>query len=343
VLLTFVSLLLVWTLGGALARVTDSPALVPLLWLVPPILLAFGLGQPLEFWSIRRETLRLNGLSRVVQFGSQAVSQLGFGAAGVATVGLALGYGLGYVARFLLFLSVLPSADRTMMKAVRPSQMRQLAWSFRHYPTYSTASGLVKTATQFLPTILFAIIYGPAVAGAFDLSQRLLSVPVRFLSASASQAFLAEAAQRSAAGVMRLFVRTVPRFLALGLVGMLPILLAGPLLFAWLFGEPWREAGNFAQALVAAQLARFIATPVSQAFNVFARQDLDFITSVLNAVALVLSFCFIGWIEPSAYAAVLLYSVATALGQIAMLGLAWRTTRRAAANSVTPPPNGQGE
>lgn len=337
--LTLLSLLLVWALGDALAQLTGLPALVPLLWLVPPILLATGLGHPLEYWSIRRETLRLNGLSRVVQFGGQAASQAVLGVAGAGPFGLTLGYGLGYLGRLIFFLVTLPATDRATFAATRPSQIFQLAWAFRRYPTYSAGSSLLKSTTQFLPTILFAILYGPAVAGVFAVAQQILRVPVRFLSNSASQVFLAEAAQRPAAEVKRLFVRTVPRFLLLGLVGMTPILLAGPALFALVLGEPWRLAGAFAQALVAAQLARFITIPVSQVFNVFGRQDLDFKTSLLNGFAFVVSFCLIGWFELSAYAAVLLYSLATVLGQLATLSLAWRTTRRAAASTETATPN----
>jgi O-antigen/teichoic acid export membrane protein len=337
--LTLLSMLLVWALGDALARLTGMPDLVPLLWLVPPILLATGLGHPLEYWSIRRETLRLNGLSRVLQFGGQAASQAALGVAGAGPFGLTLGYGVGYLGRLILFLVTLSATDRASMAASRPSQIRQLAWSHWRYPTFSAGSSLLKSTTQFLPTILLAILYGPAVAGAFNLAQRILSMPVRFLSNSASQVFLAEAAQRPAAEVMRLFIRTVPRFLVLGFLGMSPLLLAGPALFALLFGEPWRDAGGLAQALVAAQLARFIAMPVSQVFNVFRRQDLDFKTSLLNGFLLVISFCLIGWFEPSAYAAVLLYSLAAALGQLATLCFAWRTARRAAASAPQAAPD----
>ena len=138
---------------------------------------------------------------------------------------------------------------------------------------------------------------------------------------------------------MRLFIRTVPRFLVLGFVGMAPLLLAGPALFALFFGEPWRDAGGFAQALVAAQLCRFIAIPVSQAFNVFSRQDLDFHTALLNGFALVFSFCLIGWFKPPANVAVLIYSLTTALSHLTTLSFAWRTTRRAAASTDTAAPN----
>ena len=341
--LTSVSLILVWTLGDTLAELTGMPELIPLLWLVPPILLATGLGHPLEYWSIRRGTLRLNGFSRVVQFGGQAVSQSALGFAGTGALGLTLGYGLGYVGRLILLLVTVSPTDRSMFAAARSLQVRQLAWSLRRYPIFSAGSSLLKSTTLFLPTVLLAIFYGPAVAGAFALAQRILTVPVRFLSNSASQVFLAEAARRPAAEVMRLFVRTVPRFLALGLLGMIPILLAGPALFALIFGEPWREAGGLAQALVVAQLARFVVMPVSQAFNVFSRQDLDFKTSLLNGLALVVSFGLIGWYEPSASTAVLLYSLATALAQLATLALAWRTTRRAAASDVTATLDGENQ
>lgn len=342
-LLTLLSLLLVWGLGETLAELTGMPALVPLLWLLPPILLATGLGQPFEYWSIRRETLRLNSASRVIQLGGQAVSQAIFGVMGTGALGLTLGYGLGYLGRLAVFLVTLPVCDRAALMATQPAQMRRLARSLRKYPTYSTASSLLRAATQFLPVILLAALYGPAIAGGFDVAQRILTVPVRLLSGAASQVFLVEAAQRTAAEVLRLFVRVVPRFLLLGFAGMAPLLLAGPWLFALVFGEPWREAGSFAQALVAAQLARFVAIPVSQSFNVFGRQDLEFSSALLNGLALVSSFALIGWLECRPATAVLLYSVASALSQLAMLGLAWRTTRHAAAQPVPVVPDGPDE
>jgi O-antigen/teichoic acid export membrane protein len=187
------------------------------------------------------------------------------------------------------------------------------------------------------------VLYGPAVAGGFDLAQRILAAPVRLLSSAASQVFHAEAAERSAGEMLRLFVRTVPRFLFLGLAGMAPLLFAGPALFAFVFGEPWREAGSFAQALVAAQLGRFVAVPVSQAFNIFGRLDIEFGTSLLSGFAMVCSFVVIGWLEPSPARAVLIYSLASALSQLIMLGLAWRTTRRAASNALPAGPNSERE
>ena len=329
-LLTTLAALLVIVFGKQLASFTGVPALAPLLWLLPPILFLSGVGQSLEFWSIRRDTLRLNAATRVVQYGGQAASQVALGASGASAMGLTIGYGLGYLARAALFVGTLTPADRRLLTETQFKQVREIAWSMRRYPLLTTVSSVVKSLTQFLPTILFATLFGPAVAGKFDLAQRILAVPVRLVGGAASQVFLAEASQRSVADMLRMFSRTVPRFLLLGVVGMAPILIAGPFLFAFAFGEPWKEAGAYAQALTALQLARFVQAPTSQAFNILGRQDLELTTAVFGAVALAAGFGLIVFLDAGPANAVLIYSLASTVSQVAMLRLAWHTTRKAA-------------
>jgi O-antigen/teichoic acid export membrane protein len=306
------------------------PGLASLLWLLPPTLFLTGIGQPLEYWSIRRDTLRVNAATRVAQYGGQAVGQAALGAAGAGPIGLVLGYVLGYFTRAALFVATLTRDDRRILATTRLMRVREVAWSMRRYPLLTTISTVVKGLTQFLPTILFATFFGPAVAGGFDLAQRILAVPVRLVGGAASQVFLVEASQRSVADLLRLFMRTVPRFLLLGMLGMAPILVAGPLLFAFAFGEPWREAGAFAQALVALQLARFVQAPTSQSFNILGRQDLELKTAVLGAISLAASFWVIALLDAEPVTAMLIYSVASGVTHVVMLYLAWQTTRRAA-------------
>jgi O-antigen/teichoic acid export membrane protein len=306
------------------------PGLASLLWLLPPILFLTGIGQPLEYWSIRRDTLRLNAATRVTQYGGQAVGQAALGIAGAGPIGLVLGYGLGYLARAALFVTTLTRADRRILATTRSMRVRELAWSMRRYPFLTSISSVVKSLTQFLPTILFATFFGPAVAGGFDLAQRLLSVPVRLVGGAASQVFLVEASEHSVADLLRLFTKTVSRFLLLGMLGMAPILFAGPLLFAFAFGEPWREAGAFAQALIVLQLARFVQVPTSQSFNILGRQDLELKTAVLGAISLAASFWLIALFDVRPVTALLIYSVASGMSHLVMLYLAWQTTRRAA-------------
>ena len=322
--------LLVWAFGERLASATSMPRLASLLWLLPPILFLTGITQPLEYWSLRRDTMRLNAATRVAQYGGQAVGQVALGAAGAGAIGLTVGYGLGCFIRAAFFVAKLTPADREVLATTPFTRVREIAWSMRRYPLLTTISSVVKSLTQFLPTILFATLFGPAVAGGFDLAQRILAVPVRLVGSAASQVFLAEASQRSVADVLRLLSRTIPRFLLLGILGMTPILVAGPFLFAFAFGEPWREAGVFAQALVVLQLARFVQAPSSQSFNILGRQDLELRTALLGVLSLSAIFGLIALLDAGPATAVLIYSIASAVGQVVMLHLTWQTVRKAA-------------
>lgn len=329
-ILTALAVFLVWVFGEPLASATSMPGLASLMWLLPPTLFLTGISLPLEYWSIRRDTLRINAATRVTQYGGQAVGQAALGIAGAGPIGLVLGYGLGYMARAVLFVATLTRSDLKILTTTRLSKVREVAWTMRRYPFLTTISSVVRSLTLFLPTIFFATLFGPAVAGGFDLAQRILSVPVRLVGGAASQVFLAEASQHSVADRLRLFTKTVSRFLLLGILGMAPILVAGPHLFAFVFGEPWREAGAFAQALTVLQLARFVEVPTSQSFNILGRQDLELKTAILGAIFLAASFWVIALLDTGPVTALLIYSVTLGVSHLVMLYVAWHITRIAA-------------
>ena len=63
---------------------------------------------------------------------------------------------------------------------------------------------------------------------------------------------------------------------------MAPVLFAGPTLFALVFGDAWRAAGEIVQLLVPLYLTRFVVTPVSQTLNILGRQKLHLVSSSLD-------------------------------------------------------------
>lgn len=321
--------------GAALARALGSPEVQPLLWLLPPMLLLWGWGQPLVYWSIRRGSFRMNAINRTLQLASQAFGQLALALPVGGGLGLTLGYGFGYLLRLAHHLWVLPAQAWQELRAVRPRPLWQLAREHWRYPVFSLPSALLQSAAQFLPALLLAPLYGPAVAGLFALAQRMLDVPIRLLSNTASEAFLGEVARLEPAAVQRVFLRTARRFLAVGLVGMAPLLLAGPPLFALAFGEPWRDAGTMVQCLVPVSLARFVVIPISQTLYVVRRQDLHLISATLNLAALAAAFLLGWWLGLGPLATLLIYSLGSSVAWL-IYGLScWWAVR---AHALAPPP-----
>jgi O-antigen/teichoic acid export membrane protein len=333
-LLAIACALIVLAAGPGIATALGIAALAPLLWLLPPCVLVLGLGQAFDYWSIRQGSFRVNAVSRLVLYGGQAGTQVGLGLAGASGAGLALGYAFGYLARLIYFAAALPAAERARLRSAAGRRLWPLARMHWRYPAFSSPAALLQSAVHLLPAIPLAALYGPAVAGWFALVQRLINLPVRMLGQAASQVYLGEVAERPPAAVYRLFLRTSIRFLALGLVGMLPLLLAGPALFAFVFGEPWRPAGEFAQALVPFYLARFVVAPVSQTLNRFERLDLHLLSTGIGAAALALTFAASWRYALSPFATVLTLGISGGMAQLLTFVLAWQVARRHAGQAA---------
>jgi O-antigen/teichoic acid export membrane protein len=58
------------------------------------------------------------------------------------------------------------------------------------------------------------------------------------------------------------------------------ILAFAPSLCAWVFGEPWREAGDFARILAPLYFLNFVASPLSYVFFVAGKQKVEFIWQI---------------------------------------------------------------
>lgn len=339
VALNLALLLAIGLAGETLAFWLGLPGRAGLLWYAPFYLLFWGASVVLAHWSIRAGTYRLNALSNLAQFGVQAGSQLALGAMGGGAGALVLGASLGPLARCLAFVRAFRRAEWAISRRVGWARLREQAWAHRAYPLLTAPSTLLESLASMLPAILVAVLHGPVAAGWFGLGQRVTAMPVRMLAEAASNVFLGEIAQADRAAIYRLFLRTAMRFAALGLAGMLPLLLAGPTLFALVFGEPWREAGVMVQLLVPLQLARFVVVPISQALNVLGRQNLRLVSSLLTTLALALSFALGAWLGLSLRATIGLYSAGTALAFLFFLGATWHVARQeaAAAAALAPP------
>jgi O-antigen/teichoic acid export membrane protein len=334
--ITLLLTVLILGYGQQIAAIFGLHGHEDLLWLAPPSLWLWGLSLPLANWTIRRSAFRLNAGSNLAQFATQAMAQLSLGALGGGGSALVIGYSLGPVARLALLRNALGARDRARLTKLTPSRVWRMAREHWRYPVFSSSSSVLQSASQMLPAVLVAALYGPAAAGLFGLTQRILGAPVRMLSEAASQVFLGEIARAEGPKLLRLFRRTVLVFFTAGAAGAAPLVLAGPALFALVFGESWREAGQLVQLLVPLYLTRFVVVPVSQTLNVTGKQHYHLAASLLNALALAASFGLGAALDLPMNTTVLLYGLGSTASFLLYLAMAWRSARAA---SRTPDPS----
>ncbi len=315
--------------GAALARRLAMPDLASLLWLLPPCLLLWGVGSAVSLWAIRRGAIRTNGVNRVLHYAAQAGGQSGLGVLGSGAAGLVLGYALGYLVRAGHLLTALRSDDRLRLPRVSFGEVVRGLRRHWRFPAFAAGAALLQATSAMLPVVLIAFLYGPLTAGLFGLAQRVVGLPLRLVGESASHVFLGEIRTLDHAGMIRLFKRVAVLFASFGALGMLPLLWAAPPLFAFVFGEAWRDAGVIVQLLVPLYLTRFVVMPVSQTLNAVDRQDLHLVASLLNVVALCGSFAAGYGLALPAEWTIGLLSLASTAAFLFYIGMAWRDLQRA--------------
>ncbi|MEO1144083.1 MAG: oligosaccharide flippase family protein [Cyanobacteria bacterium J06638_22] len=315
----------IWFIGTKLAQELGTPDIEPLLWFVPLALFAWGIGSILNYWALRQGRFRAKSFNPIIQYSVQGTSQVSLGLAGMTGIGLVIGLAVGHFLRMIHFIWIVPR--REWHGFVERASWTTFGRSFREhwrYPVFVGSSSLFTTAIQLLPVILISALYGPVLAGMFGLTQRVVALPTRLISDAASQAFVFQGRNYEPNEFHRFFKRTSLAFFVLALIILSPLLVAGPDLFGFVFGEQWTRAGSIAQLLVPINAARFVFAPVSQSLNIVGRQEFHVIATGLLMLALVASFGAGWWFELEAMQTIMVYSFGSTTCYLVYFIAAWQ-------------------
>jgi O-antigen/teichoic acid export membrane protein len=276
-----------------LARLVNTPALAPLLWLLPLGLLLVGLHNGLNFWAVRRRSFARIAHTRIAQGCAQVVVQIALGVLALAPIGLVLGQIAGQSAGISTFARGLWREDRDVLRMIAVRRMIRAAYRYRRFPLLACPAAVLNGISRLSPPMLVAILYGPATAGWFALAHRVLTTPMRLLGQAVAQVYLGEApalARDDPARLRQLFTRMTARLFWLGFGPAALILLAGPWLASIVFGPPWADAGRIMQALTLMTFAQFVVSPISQTLIVFERHDVQIAWDGARVAGIVLTF-----------------------------------------------------
>lgn len=326
-------LAIVLTLGATGARMFGLPLAAGMSWVA---LLTLGLGtwmtaymQTTLAYATSQNAFGKAARAKIWAAGSIALFQVGLllaGAGGVALVaGQLTGLAVGLLAATLLLspprprLAVIPDAAQ-----IRYLQRHSAFWRF------SLPSNLLNVIVGQLPLFMVGIKHGALAAGLYALTQRVLSAPVALLASSVLEVFKRQSVlDFQAYGNCRDAYRYT--FKALFLLGMGPSLVLfffSPQLFAFIFGEQWRAAGEMAQILAPLYFLNFIASPLSYVFFVAGKQKVDLLWQITLFLMTVSVFVASSTLEQS----LAWYTAGYSLLYLVYLYLSWQCSQ----NRVAP-------
>ena len=273
------------TLAAPLARVWKVPQAQHMTWFG---LLTIGVAtwltaynQTVLAYATSNHAFAKAALAKVCGAGTVALGQVALLLAGVGGAALLAGQVIGLVSGLAaaIYLLAPPRASIGMAPTIAQRKYLRKHASFWRF---SLPAGLLNIVAGKFPLFLIGVKYGLPAAGLYALTERILTAPVSLLAASVLEVFKRESVHQfqTLGNCEQAFRGTFKALVLLGCGPALLILTFAPNLCTWIFGEPWREAGQFARILAPLYFMNFVASPLSYVFFVAGKQKAELMWQV---------------------------------------------------------------
>lgn len=267
---------------------TALQPVAPYLWVVPCIVVPSSLLFVTRLWETRQARYGALVVNRVIESGSIAIAQIGFGLLGGGPLGIIFGRLIGIVAAASHGLrGVLLHIGTPGLRSIRPRRLAAAAWRHWRFPAYQLpAQAMHELARQLLPLTL-VFFYTLESVGFYWFANRLLERPALILGDNIGRVYYQHAADRRLARqpIWRLYCGVVGILFGVAVVPFGSIMLFGPQLFAFVFGDAWKPAGEFARWIAVVSFVLLIAGPSKTSSLLYGFQHVNVMVETGRAAA----------------------------------------------------------
>lgn len=283
-------LILLLLFGSAISVRLGMEELENWLYLTPLAVILMGFYNSFNYWTTRHRRFKLNSSARISQSGMNAGLSLGVGSFIKGPAGLILGQVVGMGAAVLVFAISTFRRYPLLRKIPEHSQLKSMARKYRNFPRVNTPHAFVSTLQDSGIVFVIKYFFETGVLGAYSFAFRVLKAPVGLIGSAVFQVFFERASKASAGGgnLRPLMWKLVRTLFLIGFVPFLILFLIAPDLFAFVFSEPYRQAGEIAKVFTPWLFLNFIMSPLSSITLIKNRQKTAFgitLTDVVFRVA----------------------------------------------------------
>ena len=283
-----------------IADLLNNPGAADYLLLVPIVTLFYGFYQALSFWNIRKRYYKDLAAARVGQSMVNSGVSLGYAFAGWGLNGLVFGNVAGHIAAFgIVLMRLLPKNEITgAASEINKAEILGLAKKHADLPRVNGVHALTDMAQASFVIFIISGFFGALATGLYGLTMRILQAPLSMIGNSFSIVFYKEVSEKISKKqkVSKLLITTIRTLSLISFPLFAVLMIAGPTLFAFVFGEEWRDAGQYARIMSPWLFMNFIASPVSHLPLIMNRQRRFFLYSLIGNATIVLSFLTGAWV-----------------------------------------------
>lgn len=196
---------------------------------------------------------------------------------------------------FFGLLNLLPRKLQSVKNSTF-EEYKKTVLKYKAFPLVSSGTAFLDKVSVEAPVILLNRFYNSSEVGYFDIIRRTIASPLSIISYSVSQVYFKKIVELKEQAISPLKL-TIKILWVLGVISTIVGLIIsffGEGLFAFVYGEEWRVAGQYSNILVFAFLIRFIVSPLSVVFLIPGNIKYGAIWQILYMLTtLVTSFYFL--------------------------------------------------
>lgn len=306
--------------------------------LVPAGVFADSAGRTLGQWLVRSKRFRPLAAASITQSSTTAAGKIALGflwPSGAVLVAVTVA---GHLARavWLWAVSGLRGAEQDDGEPAPPA--KAVAREYADFPLFHLPNTFAAKAGETAPTIILAALFGPALAGFYELARRIIKVPSNLIANSVSKVYRARAADAVHAGrsLRGDIARTAAALFGLGLIPYGLVVAFGPAIFSVVFGAEWEAAGSIARWLALWFAVHVAVRPATQALTVTRRLRLRLLWSLTANAAKLAGLLAVGSLSGSAASAVAAYALIAVAADIILLIVTLSVTGETGAVAIPP-------
>lgn len=319
-------IILLYLWGDFFLGILHSEALFSYKYLIPVGVLFAGLYNIVLEWGFRARNYNVITRTKVSQSITSNLIKIGLGILNIGPIGLIIGTITGQSAG-ITSLSIPLLKKRSCFGSVSFRSLKYVLKRYKKFPLYSAPSNYVYTASNHLPVILLVSLFDSTITGFFGLAKSITYLPISLIGNSISQVFYSESAHlgnESPKEIKKLSVKLMKKIAMVAIIPLLVLLFFGPVLFSFVFGKEWYEAGVYARLLSIMVYFHFIITPIGRVLEIFERQREGLVLNIVRLGLVVGVFSISKIMGFSSYVTVGLYSISNAVTYIILLILVLR-------------------
>lgn len=181
--------------------------------------------------------------------------------------------------------------SRGYLSQINKKKIRSSAGKYRDFPAVNVLHATIDNIQYAGVSILIVQFFNAYILGLYSYAYRIVQAPLGIITSSYSQVFFQRSAELHAHGqsINPLYKKTLRVFFLLGLPVFLVLAIFGPQIFAFVFGEEWRESGFYVQLLAPWFFMNFLISPMGQIPIILQKQRQVFLLSIIGNALILLS------------------------------------------------------